>query len=252
MMTTIELEPANSADINVGPFDRHDPAEPRDPVLRQAGILHGLPEEAVDSLIAAMSVIAVDRGTVLFEQNEPGEYLYIVISGKVKLSRHSRHMEKLIAMLGPGDQFGELSLLDPGPRNSTATVVAHARLARLDKASLDRWIMHRPDVALRLLHVLARRLRRTTSELADTILIDVPGRIAKQLLDLARRFGVRDHDGIYLELDLSQTELAQLVGSSRETVNKTLADFAGRGWLRVVAPRRILILDAAHLAGCAR
>ncbi|MFD0890483.1 Crp/Fnr family transcriptional regulator, partial [Streptosporangium algeriense] len=103
-----------------------------------------------------------------------------------------------------------------------------------------------PEVALHLLRALAQRLRRTNDVLADLVFTDVPGRVAKALLDLAERFGQRIDDGIRVHHDLTQEELAQLVGASRETVNKALADFAQRGWLRIEA-KAVVIMDLERL-----
>jgi CRP-like cAMP-binding protein len=102
-------------------------------------------------------------------------------------------------------------------------------------------------VAEELLRALARRLRRTNESLADLVFSDVPGRVAKALLDLSTRFGVPSDEGIHVTHDLTQEELAQLVGASRETVNKALADFASRGWLRLEA-RAVVLIDLERLA----
>ena len=134
--------------------------------------------------------------------------------------------------------FGELSLFDPGPRTATATAVAETQLLGLGHEDLHALLDGRPAVASALLAALARRLRRTNENLADLVFTDVPGRVAKALLDLSDRFGRPAEDGILVAHDLTQEELAQLVGASRETVNKALADFAARGWLRARGPRR--------------
>ena len=98
---------------------------------------------------------------------------------------------------------------------------------------------------------LAKRLRNASENMADLVFTDVPGRVAKALLDLSRRFGERDGDGIRVHHDLTQEELAQLVGASRETVNKALADFSARGWIRVEA-RSVVLLDLDRLVRRAR
>jgi CRP/FNR family cyclic AMP-dependent transcriptional regulator len=102
-----------------------------------------------------------------------------------------------------------------------------------------------------MLQALAKRLRRANDVVADLVFTDVPGRVAKNLLDLAARFGEQDGDGLHVHHDLTQEELAQLVGASRETVNKALADFAARGWLQISA-RSVLILDTERLRRRAR
>ena len=163
-------------------------------------------------------------------EGELGDRLYVILSGKVKLGRHSPDgRENLLAVMGPSDMFGELSVFDPGPRTSTATAVTDVRLATMDRDALREWINKRPEIAEQLLRVLARRLRRTNNALADLIFTDVPGRVAKALLQLARQFGQQEGGHLRVTHDLTQEELAQLVGASRETVNKALADFGHRG-----------------------
>ncbi|NLC98543.1 MAG: Crp/Fnr family transcriptional regulator, partial [Actinomycetales bacterium] len=103
-----------------------------------------------------------------------------------------------------------------------------------------------PNVAYAMLNQLAGRLRRTNEVVGDMVFSDVPGRVSKALLDLAERFGRETDEGIHVNHDLTQEELAQLVGASRETVNKALADFASRGWLRL-EPRSVTITDLERL-----
>jgi CRP-like cAMP-binding protein len=189
---------------------------------------------------------------VLFHEGDPGNSLFVIVDGKIKLGRTSSDgRENLLAVLGPGEMFGELSVFDPGPRNATATAIGEAALVELGSSELVQWLQGRPEVALQLLSALARRLRRTNEALADLIFSDVPGRVAKALLDLSERFGERADDGILVAHDLTQEELAQLVGASRETVNKALADFAARSWIRLEA-RAVVLLDVERLRRRAR
>jgi CRP-like cAMP-binding protein len=119
-------------------------------------------------------------------------------------------------------------------------------LAELDKLHLEQWMLHRPEIGLQMLRVVSRRLRRTRADVADMIFLDVPARMAKLLLELASQFGVRDASGVRLTHGLTQAELAQLIGSSRETVNKSLSDFANRGWIRI-CPGSIVLVDLERL-----
>ncbi|NLT55049.1 MAG: Crp/Fnr family transcriptional regulator [Actinomycetales bacterium] len=199
-----------------------------------------------------MTRVELGRSEVLFHEGDPGDRLYVIIDGKVKLGRASGDgRENLLAVLGPGEMFGELSLFDPGPRNATATAVADTVLIGLGNEDLTPWLSGRPDVSRQLLRALARRLRRTNENLADLVFSDVPGRVAKALLDLSERFGRPAEDGLRVAHDLTQEELAQLVGASRETVNKALADFASRSWLRLEA-RAVVLLDTERLRRRAR
>ncbi len=223
-----------------------------DEVLARAGLFQGVAGEASEALASSLQYADYARGETVFLEGEQGDTLYIVLTGKVKIGRRATDgRENMLSVMGPSDMFGELSLFDPGPRTATATVVTEARLASLAHASLKPWITDRPEIAEQLLRVLARRLRRTNDALADLIFTDVPGRVAKQLLALSERFGSTEPDGIRVHHDLTQEELAQLVGASRETVNKALADFAQRGWVRVDS-RALTILDGERLARRAR
>jgi CRP-like cAMP-binding protein len=202
--------------------------------------------------MASMTPVTLARGHTLFHEGEAGDRLYVVVSGKVKLGRTSSDgRENLVTVLGPGEMLGELSLFDPGPRSLSATAVSDSELAGLGHADLAEFLNGRPEVARQLLQALARRLRRTNDTLADMVFSDVPGRVAKALLDLSRRFGRQTEQGVMVAHELTQEELAQLVGASRETVNKALADFAGRGWLRLEA-RAVCLLDIERLTRRAR
>ncbi len=222
-----------------------------EPLVR-AGLFQGVDAEASEALAKDLEHLDIRRGEVVFTEGEPGDSLYIVLSGKVKIGRRAADgRQNLIAVMGPSDMFGELSLFDPGPRTATASALTDLRLARLKKSALRPWLSNRPEIAEQLLRVLARRLRRTNDSLADLIFTDVPGRVAKNLLQMASRFGTREGSVLRVTHDLTQEELAQLVGASRETVNKALADFAARGWLRLDG-KSVIILDPERLARRAR
>ncbi len=216
-------------------------------VVRQAPLFSALDDADVPALRATMTSTRIGRGETLFREGVQGDRLYVIVSGKVKLGRSSVDgRENLVAILGPGEMFGELSLFDPGPRNATATAIAETELIGLGHEAFTEFLKDHPAVAKALLAALARRLRRTNDSLADLVFTDVPGRVAKALLDLSQRFGRPSEEGVLVVHDLTQEELAQLVGASRETVNKALADFASRGWLRLEA-RAVLLLDVDRL-----
>ena len=200
-----------------------------DDVLGRAPLFEALDEESAKALRALITDVDLVRAERLFDEGDVGDRLYVVLDGKIKLTRAAPDgRENLLSVLGPGEMFGELSLFDPRPRTASAVAVTDARLA-----------------------ALAQRLRRTNDVMADLVFTDVPGRVAKALLDLADRFGELQPEGLQVHHDLTQEELAQLVGASRETVNKALADFAARGWLQLSA-KSVLILDRERLAKRAR
>ncbi|OZC83902.1 Crp/Fnr family transcriptional regulator [Rhodococcus sp. 06-412-2C] len=220
--------------------------------LLRAGIFQGVEPSAVSALTEKLEPVDFPRGHVVFTEGDPGDRLFIIVSGKIKLGRRSSDgRENLLAIMGPSDMFGELTIFDPGPRTSTAITVTAVRAVSMNRDALKAWIDQRPDITYQLLRVLARRLRRTNNNLADLIFTDVPGRVAKTLLELAQRFGIPEAGSVRVTHDLTQGEIAQLVGASRETVNKALADFTHRGWVRMEG-KSVLISDPQRLARRAR
>ena len=221
-------------------------------ILSRAGIFQGVDPVAVRNLIHDLETVRFPRGTTIFDEGEPGDRLYIITEGKVKLARHAADgRENLLTIMGPSDMFGELSIFDPNPRTSSAICVTEVSAATMNSEKLHQWINDHPAISEQLLRVLARRLRRTNNSLADLIFTDVPGRVAKALLQLANRFGVQDNGNWRVHHDLTQEEIAQLVGASRETVNKALAEFAHRGWIRLEG-KTVVICDSERLARRAR
>ncbi len=218
-----------------------------DVAMVDSPLFSGLGPEQARVVLDSLTRIDVPRGDMLFHEGEPGDSLYVIRSGTVKLGRRSNDgRENLLAVLGPGELLGELSLFDPGLRTASATALTDVVVLQMGHDELTTWLATTPSVAEHLLRTLARRLRRTNEALADLVFTDVPGRVAKALIDLSQRFGQPVPDGVRVAHGLTQEELAQLVGASRETVNKALADFATRGWIRREG-RAVVLLDSARL-----
>ena len=172
-------------------------------ILSRAGIFQGVDPVAVTNLIEDLESVRYPRGATIFEEGEPGDRLYIITAGKVKLARHAPDgRENLLTVMGPSDMFGELSIFDPGPRTSSAVCVTEVHAATMNSEMLRKWIADHPEISEQLLRVLARRLRRTNSALADLIFTDVPGRVAKTLLQLANRFGTQEGGALRVNHDL--------------------------------------------------
>ena len=216
-------------------------------IVRKAPLFTAIDDASAASLRASMSGIKISKGQVLFKEGDPGDKLFVVVEGKLKLGTTSNDgRENLLSILGPGDMFGELSLFDPGPRTATATAVIDSKLLALSNDQVIGWITSHPQVSLPLLKRLSQRLRRANDVLSDLVFADVPGRVAKAIIELGERFGTKKEDGLHVKHELTQEELAQLVGASRETVNKALADFTARGWI-ILEPRAVIILDLERL-----
>jgi len=201
-------------------------------VLSSAALLDGLDPRDVAALLPAFRFATVHVDQELITQGESGAaQMFIVLAGRFAVTRRHRGERVVTAVLAPGDSVGELGVFDPGRDTSTVRALTAARVAVLGGQDLLAWATTRPHAAAAMLHVLARRLHRTDAAVFDFAVLDVQGRVADALLDFAARFGEPDGSTVQVAHGLTQVQLAQLVGASRERVNKALADFASRGWL---------------------
>jgi CRP/FNR family transcriptional regulator, cyclic AMP receptor protein len=223
-----------------------------DQSMTRAGIFQGIEPSAVAAVSERLVPVDFVPEQIIFTEGQPGDRMYLIESGKVKISQHARDgRENLQSLLGPPEMFGELAVYDPGPRTSSATAITHVRTKAIDRASLRRWIAYHPETGEQLLRMLARRVRRTIESRADLIFADVPGRLAKQLLQLAQQFGSQEDGAMLMLHDLTTAELAQLVCASTQNIRDALLDFSRRGWIRLEGDS-VLILDSEPLMRRAR
>jgi CRP-like cAMP-binding protein len=202
--------------------------------LSRVEFLGNLDHRVLLALAEELRLTEVARGQTIYRQDDPADAMHVIIVGKVKLCcRAADGREKLLDIRGASDVLGAASMLDPGPRTATAMAVTEVCVATIDRDTLDRWMIQRPELTARLLRLMARRLRNANNQLLDVVFDDVPGRVAKELLHLAQRFGTQRDEVWEVRHDLTQTEIAQLVGARRESVNKALCDFAHRGWITI-------------------
>lgn len=192
------------------------------------------PEQA-EELIPTMRVATYDKGDYIFREGDTDHRMGLLEKGRVKLTRQSGDGRiQLLSIHARGEVIGEIPVFDPqgGPRTASAVAMTNGAIVMwLEHDALFDWLDRYPRVAVDMLQVLANRMRRNNERITDLVFKDVPARLAKTLLDLAARFGEPVEAGLKVPHDLTQEELAQLVGSSRETVNKALMDFSNRGWI---------------------
>jgi CRP-like cAMP-binding protein len=192
------------------------------------------------------------KGNVIFVQGEAGERCFVIASGAVKISAyHQDGREAVLAVLGPGDVTGELALFESSPRSADASALEDTVLYSLDAKSLNDAIFAHPQIAVALLHVLGTRLRLSNEAFQDIAFFDVPGRVARRLADLADAHGIEHAEGTMIDIGLSQESLAQMVGATRESVNKALAMLKRRG-LVARTGRRYIVSDVRKLRDRAR
>jgi CRP-like cAMP-binding protein len=194
-----------------------------------------------------------ERGQVIFKAGDPADGVYAVLSGKIKLTRRPQTVaetgcqENLLHIVGEGQSFGELSVLDPGPRNATAVALTACRLEFLSRDHVERLLGQCPDFSRTVLHNLARRLRLAQNATSALVLHDVPGRVARAILLLSTRFGEPQRNGtVQVRHDITQSEIAAMIGASREAVNKAMTDFANRHWI-ILRTRSFTVLEPERL-----
>lgn len=218
-----------------------------DEVLAGTVLFQGLPSDAAERLSTIARCREIERGAMIFRQGEPGASMYVILRGKVRVTRPADPgRDNLLTLLGPGDLFGELTLFDPAPRKATATAITDVEIAEFTASAMKEWLAAEPEAAWHFLRLLARRLRRVNDTLENLLFGDVPRRVARTLLDMAERFGDPVTDGVRVHHDLTQEQLAQHVGASRESVNKALSELAARSIVRL-EPKTVVILDIERL-----
>jgi len=187
------------------------------------------------------------HGRPIVRQGDTVSCLYLVTSGAVRLAAVLLSgREVVLGLLGSGDVFGEIALLDGGPSPVEARAVGQAEVAILPVSSLRAVLRRNPDSATELLRMIASRLHRTASALEEALAHDVSTRLSRRLCELARRHGVPDGPGARLLLPLTQEDLGRMVGASRESVNKGLSALSARGLIRT-EQRRYVIPDLEAL-----
>ncbi len=200
--------------------------------LEQVALFNGLDADALNELTALARPRAFRGGEIIFHRDDPGQVLYVILSGKVRIYVTSPDgQEVALALLSVGDYFGELALLDGQPRSASAVAVEPAETLALQRPDFLNAVMHHPRIAIEVMHVLSHRLRQTDAMIEDLLFLDVHGRVAKKLLELAETHGVRTADGVRIELRLTQGELAAMVGASRESVNKVMGYFMDKQFI---------------------
>lgn len=187
------------------------------------------------------------KGEVIFHQGDVGTALFMIRKGEVAIRLSSSEgREVILALLGRGDAFGELALLDGEPRSTDAVAREETHLLSLHQEDFRRFLSERPQVAMGLLAVLSRMVRRVTQLVHDSAFLDARARLARVLLDLARTQGQTSPEGTVLIPKLTQAELANLCGVTRESANKWLRFYAREGLLSYESGQ-ITLLDTERL-----
>ena len=213
-------------------------------VLRKHPIFADLEPEAFEQLCRYAKHSTLKRGTTLFSKGDPGHSLYAVISGTVKMSNSSPDgRNAILNIVGPGEIFGEIALLDGQDRSTDAIANSNCELFVIDRREFIPFVKAQPALAMKFIELLCERLRSTSDQVEQIILQNLPGRLASALLRLSEKHNSAAQDRT---IAITQQEISEMVGMTRESINKQLRAWAGRDWVRL-EHGAIVVLNAEML-----
>lgn len=202
-------------------------------LLRTVPLFSELADADITSLGRLASRRRYPKDTVVFFENEEGDFFFIIVEGRIKVTiLGDDGREIILSMLGPGDFFGEMALLDNEPRSATAIAVEESELLSLHRTDFQGVIGDNPAISAALIKVLSARLRRANHQISTLALLDVYGRVARVLLDMARDEGRRLRDGRIAFRRATHQEMANRIGTTRETVTRMMKDLERQGLIQ--------------------
>lgn len=212
-------------------------------LLGNLELFQGLSRQQLAELNGLLRSSSIPAGSHFITAEQPGEVVYVLLEGTVKIYvTQADGREVILAFLGRGDTVGEMSLVDSAGRSANVVTTEPSRVLWMDRASFQSCLRTLAPLASNLVRLLSHRLRFANEQIQALCTLDVPGRVARQILALADRYGTAEADGgIRIALRLTQSDLAELVGASRERVNQVIVDFKARGLLSVDADHRIRV-----------
>jgi CRP/FNR family transcriptional regulator len=216
-------------------------------LIRSVPLFSTLTDEEFNQLRHIFTVKAYHKNQIIFLEEETGNYMYLVLSGKVKVAKSgAAGKETILAIHRTGDFFGEMSLLDGKTAPATVSAMEDAKIISVSGADFHKYLMHNEKVMLQIINVLCSRLRQVwqTQSLSSST---ADARIRMGIHQLAARHGIRDAHGIIIDLKITHQELAEMVGTSRETVTRVLAHLREQGIIEIDQRRMTLLNDEALL-----
>jgi len=215
--------------------------------LAASPLFRALPPERCDIVARALLTARYRKGQVIFQQGDDGDAMYLVESGLVKISAESMAgQEAILTELRTGETFGELALLDGVPRSATATALADTVTLRLPRRAFDELLDTDALFPRRILESLAHELRRATHHVGELHFLDLPGRLAARFARMARDADPGSAVEVHLGHHYSQSELAAMIGGTRQSVNRHLGELVAEGLIRIER-EDIVVTDVAAL-----
>lgn len=220
--------------------------------LQNIKLFVDMPRDEISAIERMTTMQMVKRRQPIYLPGDPGDKVFLLKTGQVKLSRISDEGKELtIAILNPGDIFGELEVLDDSPRDAMAEALEDTSFCVMRREDFESLLKRRPDLTVKLTKLIGLRLKRIENRVEDLVFKDVPSRLAGLLLQLSQEFGVKEERGLRLRTKVTHQEMANLIGSTRETVTATLGDFKRAGLVELDG-HQIIIKNTQGLAGLSR
>jgi len=215
-------------------------------------LFRDLPPPIIERIGSYMKIRKIPRGTTIFTKGDPGTGLIGVLNGNVKISVASADGRDIVFnIMQPGEIFGEIALLDGHPRTADATAMSDCELMVIERRDFIQFLRSQPDMTLKFIEILCARLRRTSEQVQDLTFLNLPTRLAKTLLQLTSQ---TEASAPRRKVTITQREISQIIGRSRESTNKQLRVWAKRGWIAldrggvtVLAPEQLTAVAEAGL-----
>jgi CRP-like cAMP-binding protein len=202
--------------------------------MARSPLFHDMDADELTRIAQTMGRRRYRRNEVIFHEGDPGDSLHVVVEGRVKITRESPEGEEaIVVILGAGDSFGELVMLDGAPRSATATAMDQTETMTMPRAAFMELVEGGSPFRARLLEGVAQRIRRLTDQLAEVHFLDLAGRLALQLARLAEETAPGQTADIHLTRSVTQSDLAAMVGGTRQRVNQIIGDFADEGLIEL-------------------
>jgi len=216
-------------------------------LLNKIPLFNSLSDSDLESLSESVRLQSLKKGQTLFRKGDEGSSLYIIQQGTIKIVLPSRlGDEVIVTMFSEGDFFGEMALFDGKPRSADALAMEPSKIYVLSRNDFLLFLQSNINAMKSILSQLTNRLRNTDDFLESTCFLSVSARLAKKLLDLAQSYGQNDGDGVYIDLNLTQKEIGDMIGSTRESINKELKILRDKG-LITMQENKIQIVDMTRL-----
>lgn len=222
-------------------------------ILKQTNLFAQLSEVELACIVRDLVERHYGEGDIIFHEGDPGQMLYIMGTGQVRIFVNGLDgSETSVIVFGrPGELFGELAVIDGLPRSATAVSLDQTTLYTINREQFRDHMRRSPQLAFNFMQELSQRVRYNTRQMDSLATLPVPARLARKLVELAQSYGrptIHPTQGVHIDLSLTQSQLASLIGASRESTNKSLRDFQRRQWVHL-AQGHIIVLDPDGLRG---